>query len=110
MVVELTLLVSTSAGSLHEGLQGHRVTNRTHLPQLQGRAASQRTACQSGLCGDLVHEEAALDNTLLKMCLCKSMPEDAVGVCVITKAGCDLNSQEPRTGTQGRSHSHNSAL
>jgi hypothetical protein len=66
VIVELVLLVSTFAGSFYDRPQGHHMTNRTHLPQLGGGAASQRTLCQVSLCGDLVSGEAALDSTSLK--------------------------------------------
>lgn len=39
----------------------------------------------------VVPEEVALDNTPLnKIGPCRTMPEDAIAMCVITKAGCVL--------------------
>lgn len=109
VAVELAIRVWTLQGrSFHDRLQGHHTTNRTHLPQLRGEAASQRTLCRSRLCGDLVPGEAALDSTpLMKRHLYRSVPKAAVAMYIITEAGCGLHIQEQRMGTGERSLSHN---
>nr|BAE26307.1 unnamed protein product [Mus musculus] len=103
--------VITLQWSFYDRPQGHHMTNRTHLPQLGGGAASQRT-CASPV-SVVTWFQGRLHLTappLKRRHQYRCRPEDAVAVYVITKAGCYRNTQGPRIGTGGRSRSHNKAV